>query len=90
MGRIVGLDFGGFGDLPLIILGIHFQCNLSLPAGGDGLIKKGDRAASPRPDLLYHKGLVSLVKDFEDMFNLLARVHLLIVNRFLFYNHSRA
>jgi len=90
MGRIVGVDFGGFGDLPLIILGIHFQCNLSLPAGEDGLIKKGDRAASPRLDLFNEKGLVALVKDLEDMFDRLTLVHLLIVNKFLIYNHSRA
>jgi len=62
-GRIVGVDFGGFRDLTLVILGIHFQCNLSLPAGGDGLIKKGDRTTSPGLDLFYQKGLVSLVKD---------------------------
>ncbi|MGD8228973.1 MAG: hypothetical protein PVI20_14445, partial [Desulfobacteraceae bacterium] len=52
-GWIVGKDFGGFGDLPLVILGIYLQCNLSLPTGEDGLIKVSDRTPSPRLDLFY-------------------------------------
>jgi hypothetical protein len=90
MGWVVRKDFCVLGDLPLVVLGIHLKCNLSLPAGGDGLIKVGDRASSPRFDLLYLKGLVSGVKDFENMLNNLALLHLRIIDRFLLDDDSGA
>ena len=90
MGRVVGVNFGSFCDLPLVILGIYLQGNFSLPTGEDGLIEIGDRTTSTRLYIFYLKRLVSLVEDLKDMLDNLALVHLLIISSFLFYDHSRA
>jgi len=89
MGRVVGVNFGSFCDLPLVILGIYLQGNFSLPTGEDGLVKIGDRTTSTRLHIFYLKGLVSLVVDPKDMFDNVALVHVLIISSFLLYDHSR-
>jgi hypothetical protein len=89
-GRVVGVNFGTFCDLPLVILGIYPQGNFSLPTGEDGLIKMGDRTPSTRLHFFYLKRLVSLVEDRKYMFDDFALFHLLIISKFILYDHSRA
>ena len=72
----IGIHFSRFADLAPITFGVHPECDFSRPAGGDGLVKRGDCATSGRTDLLNGERLISPVGKSEGVLENSALINL--------------